>query len=60
MSWINKKELKINNTSIKNFSYAKGKCNLNFSLRTDVKDDLKDFLEILEVSLKEVREEIEK
>ena len=53
-----KKILKTNNTTSKNFSYSKGKCQLNFSLRTDVKTELKDFLELLKVSQTEVEKEI--
>lgn len=40
------------------FSYTKGEVNLNFTLRTDIKQQLKDFLELLEIAVKEVKEEI--
>ena len=56
MYWIKNKELIKNRT----FSYTKGKINLNFTLRTDIKDELKIFRELLEVAILEVREEIEK
>lgn len=52
--------LKINNTTSKFFSYSKGKVSLNFNLRTDIKEDLKNFKELLEIAIKEVKEEIEK
>jgi len=42
----------------RNFSYSKGVCNLSFTLRTDVKIELKDFLELLKVAVKEVEEEL--
>jgi len=54
-----KKTLQTNNTTSKNFSYSKGKVNLNFSLRTDIKQELKDFLECLKVAIKDVTSEIE-
>lgn len=53
-----KKILKTNNTTSKNFSYSKGNVNLNFNLRTDVKEELKDFLELLKVAQTEVEKEI--
>ncbi|MEI6580803.1 MAG: hypothetical protein WCO07_01380 [bacterium] len=60
MAWRNKKQLQINNTSNKNFDYAKGDVNLKFSLRTDVKDQLNDFLDLLKIATKEVEDEIKK
>ena len=55
-----KKILKINNTTNKNFSYSLGAVSLNFSLRTDIKQDLKDFAECLKVAIDEVNTEISK
>lgn len=55
---FNKKTLIIKNTTSKNFSYSKGSRNLNFSLRTDTKTELKDFLELLKVAQEEVEKEI--
>jgi len=55
---FNKKTLITNNTTSKNFSYTKGVCQLNFSLRTDTKRELKDFLELLKVAQEEVEKEI--
>lgn len=49
-----------NNTINKNFSYRKGNVQLEFSLRTDIKQQLKDFLELLKVAVTEVQEEINK
>ena len=54
------KILQNNTTTQKNFSYAKGNCTLSFNLRTDIKQDLKDFAELLKVATLEVKEEIEK
>ena len=56
MAWIKNKELIKNRT----FSYTKGKVNLSFTLRTDIKDELKLFSELLEVAIIEVKEELEK
>lgn len=42
------------------FNYAKGMCSLNFSLRVDVKSQLKDFKELLAAALKDVQEELNK
>lgn len=53
-----KKILQTNNTTSKNFSYSKGDVSLNFSLRTDIKQQLKDFLEILKVAIKDVEEQL--
>ena len=39
---------------------AKNEVRLSFTLRTDIKQELKDFLELLEAATKEVKEEIEK
>lgn len=50
--------IKTNNTTSKNFSYSKGKISLNFSLRTDIKQEMKDFLELLKVAQKEVELEL--
>lgn len=55
-----KKILKTNNTTSKNFSYSLGEVTLAFSLRTDIKQQLKDFTELLKVAAKEVSEELEK
>ena len=54
------KKVKINNTTSKNFSYSKGRVSLNFSLRTDIKQELKDFIELLKVAQEEVNKEINK
>lgn len=51
--------LQIDNTTSKNFSYKKGDVSLIFSLRTDIKTQLKDFAELLKVALREVLEVIE-
>jgi len=42
----------------KQFSYSKGKCNLNFTLRIDIKTELRDFLECLKLAQKEVEIEL--
>ena len=54
------KKVKTNNTIQKNFSYSKGRVSLNFSLRTDIKQELKDFIELLKIDQEEVIKEINK
>lgn len=44
----------------KEFNYKKNECSLNFTLRVDVKQQLKDFKDLLVLALKEVDEEITK
>lgn len=55
---MRKNTLQNNSTTQKNFSYTKGNVSLNFNLRTDIKQDLKDFLELLKVAVLEVEKEI--
>lgn len=52
------KPMKTKNTTSKSFSYSKGKVSLDFTLRTDMKQEIKDFLEILQRSIDDVKEEI--
>lgn len=54
----NKTILENKSTTSKNFKYNKGNCRLEFSLRTDIKQELKDFQELLKIALKEVEEEL--
>lgn len=56
----NKKIVETNNTTNKSFSYKKGGVTLNFTLRNDIKTELKDFLELLKVAQIDVEEEIKK
>ncbi len=42
----------------RNFNYTKGNVRLNFTLRIDIKQELKDFKECLEQALKDVNEEL--
>jgi small-conductance mechanosensitive channel len=51
-------KIKSNNVVNKTFSYSKGKVGLNFTLRTDIKSDLKDFLALLVEAQKEVELEL--
>jgi hypothetical protein len=46
------------NTENKTFDYAKGVVTLKFTLRTDIKSELKDFEAILEKALEDVREQL--
>jgi hypothetical protein len=50
--------LKTENTTSKSFNYSKGKVSLSFQLRNDIKQDLKDFLELLQRSAEDVESEI--
>lgn len=40
------------------FSYSLGECKLEFTLQTDMKTQLKDFLELLSIAYDEVAEEL--
>ncbi len=55
-----RKKLKQNHVTNRTFSYSKGDVSLNFTLRIDIKDQLKDFKELLEKAVEEVSEEIER
>lgn len=57
---MKKKELKNNTTTSKNFDYAQGEVKLQFGLRTDIKTQLNDFLDLLKIATKEVQDEINK
>ena len=56
----NKKKLENTSTTSKTFNYKNGEVVLNFTLRTDEKTQLKDFLVILKSAITEVEQEIEK
>jgi hypothetical protein len=49
-----------NNVTRKQFSYKINNCELSFSLRVDIKSELKDFLALMEMAQNEVKEEIAK
>ena len=57
---FNKKNLIVNNTTSKYFSYTKGEVSLNFNLMTDIKTQIKDFKELLTKALTDVSEELER
>lgn len=48
-----------NNTTSKNYSYSKNNVNLNFTLRTDVKKEQKDFLELMKRAVRELESDLE-
>lgn len=54
------KSVKTGHTETKNFSYTKGDVELAFSLRTDIKNQLRDFRELLKEGLEDVDNELEK
>lgn len=47
-------------TQSRQFAYQKGGVSLSFSLRTDIKQEMKDFVECLEAAITDVKEEIAK
>ena len=51
-------QVKTDNTTSKNFKYSKNKVQLSFTLRVDIKNELKDFLELLKTAVAEVEEEL--
>jgi len=53
-------QVKSDNKVTKNFNFSKGKCTLSFNLRTDIKTELRDFLDLLKVAEQEVSEELNK
>lgn len=55
-----RKQLKENHNTTKQFDYSKGDVSLKFGLRIDIKDQLRDFKELLEKALQDLDEEIER
>lgn len=47
-------------TEQKTFKYSKGVTNLSFTLRIDIKQELKDFLELLERAVEDVKIQLDK
>ena len=59
MNFFKKNKVQDNSQTRKDFNYSKGICNLKFILRTDIKSELRDFLELLKVAQKDVEKELE-
>lgn len=55
---MSKKTLRANKETRRSFSYSQGNASLNFTLRIDVKSELKDFLELLKIAVEDVTKEI--
>lgn len=55
-----KEFLQRNHAESKDFKYTKGKMSLSFVFRTDIKRDMKDFLECLEAAVDGVKEQLNK
>lgn len=55
-----KNKVKNNSTSSRSFDYSKDGVTLTFTLRTDIKDQLLAFAELLKVATLEVNNEINK
>lgn len=51
--------MQVNNIQRKQFDYTLGPINLNFTLRTDVKSELKAFRELMERATKDIDAELE-
>lgn len=51
----------VRDTSVTNrvFSYTRNACTLKFTLRTDIKQELKDYAELLKVGLADVEAQLE-
>lgn len=54
------KSIKSDHTTKRRFNYTLGKVNLDFTLRTDIKEELKDFKLLLTKALSEVTDELNK
>lgn len=55
-----KNTIRTENTTSKDFNYMLGDVNLKFSLRTDIKQQLKDFKECLVRAVEDVDNELKK
>ena len=54
----NKKQLISTNKEQKTWSLQKGDISLSFTLRVDIKEDMKTFIELLESATESVKEEL--
>lgn len=55
---IFKNTIKKDTTDTRAFTYSKNKVQLNFSLRTDIKSELKDFKELLLQAVEDINKEL--
>ncbi len=55
---IFKNTIKKETTDTRAFTYSKNKVQLNFSLRTDIKSELKDFRELLLQAVEDINKEL--
>ena len=53
-----KKQLQSSNETKKTFNFSKGSVSLSFTLRVDIKTELKDFLELLKASQLEIENQL--
>lgn len=60
MTSNNKLVLQRTPTETKKYAYAQGNVTLDFKLRTDIKAELKDFLNLLRAAVEDVTEDLEK
>ena len=57
---IFKNTIKKETTDTRAFTYSKNKVQLNFSLRTDIKSEMKDFRELLLQAVEDINKELKK
>jgi len=55
---IFKNTIKKETTETRAFTYSKNKVQLNFSLRTDIKSEMKDFRELLLQAVEDINKEL--
>jgi len=57
---MDNKEIRVSNTESRNWEYQKNGCILKFVLRTDIKDEMKTYIELLRMAADSVEEELAK
>lgn len=57
---MSKKMTTRNHVERREFGFKRGDITLNFKLRVDIKEELKDFLELLKEAISDVEETIKK
>lgn len=55
-----RKPIQSNNTETKNWNYEQNGCKLSFSLRVDIKEEMKTYIDLLRASANNVEEELKK
>lgn len=52
---MNNKDVVVQNVDRRHFNYQKGNVQLSFSLRTDIKGEIKGFIELMELALPDLQ-----